>query len=163
MHGLVNAAVSYCLFSNSFAKILIMLMKSSCRLPSSCASVLKIFVSGIQQDSDGDVRTYYVLAVSMNSIEFAKFALSMSQKETASLTIRLYSSSLSRDSSLHPLDLDNLYDKTLFKKSNARLIMVFGCVVWRNQKTDGHVESEVVFAKYFGHGSRVRGPGQDLQ
>ena len=147
MHGLVDAAVSYCLFSNSFAKILIMLMKSSCRLPFSCASVLKLFVNGIQQDSDGDVTTYYVLAVSMNSIEFV-FAMSMSQKETASLSIRLYSSSLSRNSSLHPLDLENLYDKTLLNKSNARLIMVFGYVVWRTQKTDVHVESQVVFAKH---------------
>ena len=101
----------------------------------------------------------------MNSIEFV-FAMSMSQKETASLSIRLYSSSLSRHSSsldgFCPLDLDNLYDKTLLNMSNARLIMVFGCVVWRNQKTDGHVESEVVFAKQFRHGASVRGPGQDL-
>ena len=141
-----------------------MLMKSLCRLPFSCASVLKFFVNGIQKDSDDGVRTYYVLAVSMNSIEFA-FAMSMSQKETASLSIRLYSSSLSRNSSLHPLDLENLYDKTLLNKSNARLIMVFGYVVWRShwQKTDVHVESQVVFAKHFGHGSKVRGPGQDLQ
>ena len=98
----------------------------------------------------------------MNSIEFA-FAMSKSQKETASLSIRLYRSSLSRNSSLHPLDLENLYDKTLLNKSNARLIMVFGYVVWRSQKTDGHVESEVVFAKQFRHGASVRGPGQDLQ
>ena len=73
----------------------------------------------------------------MNSIEFA-FAMSMSQKETASLSIRLYSSSLSRHSSsldgFCPLDLDNLYDKTLLNMSNARLIMVFGCVVLRNHK-----------------------------
>ena len=127
-------------------------MKSSCRLPFSCASVLKFFVNGIQKDSDDDVRTYYVLAVSMNSIEFA-FAMSMSQKETASLSIRLYSSSLSRHSSsrheFSPLDLDDLHDKTVSNKSNARLIMIFGYVVWRTQKTDVHVESEVVFAKYY--------------
>ena len=73
----------------------------------------------------------------MNSIEFV-FAMSMSQKETASLSIRLYSSSLSRHSSsrhaFSPLDLDDLHDKTVSSKSNARLIMVFGCVVLRNQK-----------------------------
>ena len=87
----------------------------------------------------------------MNSIEFV-FAMSMSQKETASLSIRLYSSSLSRDSSsryeFSPLDLDDLHDKTVSNKSNAHLIMIFGYGVWRTQKTDVHVESEVVFAKY---------------
>ena len=92
----------------------------------------------------------------MNSIEFA-FAMSMSQKETASLSIRLYSSSFSRNSSLHPLDLENLYDKTLLNKSNARLIMVFGYVVWRTQKTDVHVDSEVGFAKH--HKSWPEDPG----
>ena len=87
----------------------------------------------------------------MNSIEFL-FAMSMSQKETASLSIRLYSSSLSRHSSprhgFSPLDLDDLHDKTVSNKSNARLIMIFGYVVWRTQKTDVHVESQVVFAKH---------------
>ena len=103
----------------------------------------------------------------MNSIEFV-FAMSMSQKETASLSIRLYSSSLSRHSSsrhaFSPLDLDDLHDKTVSSKSNARLIMIFGYVVWRSQKTDVHVESQVVFAKHHNWASwlKIRGPGQDL-
>ena len=95
----------------------------------------------------------------MNSIEFV-FAMSMSQKETASLSIRLYSSSLSRHSSsrhgFSPLDLDDLRDKTVSNKSNARLIMIFGYVVWRTQTTD-HVDSEVVFAKH--HKSWPDDPG----
>ena len=87
----------------------------------------------------------------MNSIEFA-FAMSMSQKETVPLSLRLYSSSLSRHSfSQHgfsPLDLDDLHDKTVSNKSNARLIMIFGYVVWRTQKADELVESQVVFANH---------------
>ena len=96
----------------------------------------------------------------MNSMEFA-FAMLMSQKETASLSIRLYSSFLSRHSSsrhgFSPLDLDDLHDKTVSSKSNARLIMIFGYVVWRTQKTDVHVDSEVVFAKH--HKSWPEDPG----
>ena len=98
----------------------------------------------------------------MNSIEFL-FAMSMSQKETASLSIRLYSSSLSRHSSsrheFSPLDLDDLHDKTVSNKSNARLIIIFGYVVWRTQKTDVHVDSEVVFAKHHNRSSWPEDPG----